>query len=781
MAKAKTKAKPKSAPGETVKIPPSPRILKVLAEIEFAPWQCLAELVDNAFDEFQDAARDGADVGGTLSVELPTDAAGAVVVVDDGRGMALEDITDAVSAGYSSNDPFTKLGLFGMGFNVATARLGDVTTFLSTREGDEEWVGVVISLGEITSDFEVPVVRRRKDDPSVHGTRIEITELNQAGLHFTRPANRTRVRAQLGGVYAHLIGDTGYTLRVDTKSVRAWRHCVWSKERSVPYRKTAVPAVVEIDSALTPVAACRSCGAWQDDLDTQTCEQCASRDLVERERRVIGWLGIARELSPKEYGIDFLRNGRKILRFDKSLFQWSDPDDPSGASQTEYPIEVPANQGRIVGEIHLDHVPVLYTKDGFDTAHRSWRHAVKILRGETALRPTYRSKDDPENDSPLARLFSAYRRNTAGTRHLIVGDGKTRKDTSAWVEKFHDGDAEYQTDEKWWEGVLAHEVAWKKTAAERKRRQEERDRDNRKEDADPTREFLEARDEDDPPAPTPDPQLPYADRVEAQMEHGRPMLELKAEYTAKGVPGQPVPMEAVAVTGTPVVTEEGVRTPVLLHPRAKGAFVALVDLDHPLFRNFDDDPADLVLTALAQQMLVRRGSTAPIAGVVAELKERYLKNKAIDPARLQPEASQLLSDIQSRMVACVKEDPERPWKKAMAQHEREQTAERIATVLRTDDSETVIAKGAYLPIMPPSAVPRVVGEWPEAFLDGRLFAYPYAKLDPGPAQQVLGQLLGLLTDVAWVASSPIGASREELARARLSLEILPFELSTEKT
>lgn len=765
---------------ETVKIPPSPKILKVLAEIDFMPWQCLAELIDNAFDEFQDAARSGDDVGGTVSVQLPTDATGMVVVADDGRGMTLDRITDAVSAGYSSNDPFSKLGLFGMGFNVATARLGDVTTFLSTRENEDEWVGVVIDLTEISADFEVPVVRRPKNDWSVHGTRIEITRLNQAGLHFSRPTNRTRVRAQLGGVYSHLIGDTGYTLSVDTKQVKPWRHCVWSKERSVPYGKTTVPAVIAIDSALTPVAACRSCGAWQDELDARTCEQCESADLVERERRVHGWLGISRELSTKEYGIDFLRNGRKILRFDKSLFQWSDPDDPSGASQVEYPIEVPANQGRIVGEVHLDHVPVLYTKDGFDTAHRSWRHAVKILRGETALRPTYRAKEDPDNDSPLAQLFSAFRRNEAGTRHLMVGDGKGRKDTSVWVDKFHDGDPEYETDAKWWDGVLAHEAAKKKAADERKRQQEARDREDRKGDDDPTREFLEPREPEpeEPPQHQPDPDLPYVDRVQAQIDSGRPMLDLKAEYIARGVPGQPVPLEAVAVAGGQVLTEDGVRTPVLLHPRAKGAFIALVDLDHPLFRNFDDDPADLVLAALAQQMLVRRGSNSPIAAVVAELKERYLATKAIDPTRLQPEANQLLSEIQTRMVSCVSEAPDRPWKKALAEHERAQTAERIATVLRTDDSEKVISAGEYLPIMPPSAVPRVVAEWPEAFLDGHLFTAPYGKLEPGPAHQVLGQLIGLLNDVAWVASSPIGASRDELARARLSLEIVPFELAS---
>ena len=32
---------------------PDPRILEVLGDIPFQPWQCMAELVDNSFDAFQ--------------------------------------------------------------------------------------------------------------------------------------------------------------------------------------------------------------------------------------------------------------------------------------------------------------------------------------------------------------------------------------------------------------------------------------------------------------------------------------------------------------------------------------------------------------------------------------------------------------------------------------------------------------------------------------------------------------------------------------------------------
>ncbi|GAB3855776.1 hypothetical protein GCM10029963_51070 [Micromonospora andamanensis] len=37
---------------ESLDLTPSPRLLEVLGDIPYKPWQCLAELVDNAFDDF---------------------------------------------------------------------------------------------------------------------------------------------------------------------------------------------------------------------------------------------------------------------------------------------------------------------------------------------------------------------------------------------------------------------------------------------------------------------------------------------------------------------------------------------------------------------------------------------------------------------------------------------------------------------------------------------------------------------------------------------------------
>ena len=86
-------------------------------------------------------------------------------ITDNGRGMDLDRLNSALRAGWSGNQRYGQLGLFGMGFNIATARLGNVTTVRTTRAGDPEWISVTIDLRKLAAanDFRVPVVREPED------------------------------------------------------------------------------------------------------------------------------------------------------------------------------------------------------------------------------------------------------------------------------------------------------------------------------------------------------------------------------------------------------------------------------------------------------------------------------------------------------------------------------------------------------------------------------------------------------------------------------------------
>ena len=144
---------------QTIDITPHPRILRTLGEIPFEAWQCLAELIDNSLDAFQSAEESGIQLAEkklviSWSNENVPPAQRLVEVLDTGPGMGLQILQNCVRAGYSGNDPIHHLGLFGMGFNIATARLGEKTLVLSATTDSNHWDGVEI-------DFEAMIQRQQ--------------------------------------------------------------------------------------------------------------------------------------------------------------------------------------------------------------------------------------------------------------------------------------------------------------------------------------------------------------------------------------------------------------------------------------------------------------------------------------------------------------------------------------------------------------------------------------------------------------------------------------------
>jgi len=216
-----------------------------------------------------------------------------------------------------------------------------------------------------------------------------------------------------------------------------------------------ISVIQEINEELSPVWFCQSCG-FESLRAVQVCVECMSKDVIKRERKIWGWLGMQRYLHRADFGLNFLRNGRKILSRDKRLFKWGATED---TAEVEYPIELPM-AGRIIGEIHCDHVPVNLSKDAFDYASADWQEVCRVIRGTGPL--GYRRSvmlGYPVNDSPLARLFHAFRRNDPGARYLIPGDGvrAIHERTRMWADRFYSGDPEFQTDAIWYEAVLDHD------------------------------------------------------------------------------------------------------------------------------------------------------------------------------------------------------------------------------------------------------------------------------------------------------------------------------------
>ena len=774
-----------------MKITPSARILRMLGEIEFDEWQCVAELIDNSFDDFTEIVRGGGLWAGgyKVSVTLPSASVRSteaqVVISDTGRGMSYDRLEQSVRAGWSSNDRFDKLGLFGMGFNVSTARLGRRTRVLTTRVGDPEWIGVEIDLDRIGDDYEADDIRAPKADLNEHGTRIEISRLNQDRAEWLR-RNAANLRTTLGRTYSWILENNPFELWVQGQRVRPRRHCRWGDDRHVVYGAGAssekVPAYIEIDEKFEPAEACADCGNWQT-LGKAACDQCGNDRLFVRERRIHGWLGVQRHLDKREFGIDFLRNGRKILQWDKQLFNWQNPNDPLGAVDTEYPIELANQGGRLIGEIHLDHVPVTYQKNAFEYSDRSWRAAVDYLRGVGPLQPDKAKRAGyPENNSPLGRLYKGYRRNAAGLRCLIPGDGTrpVHEETRRWAQLFHKGDVAYQDDSHWWAAVLRHDAANKQDKVDRARRDTTNQVDEEAvaealgalfDDMDPADGTASA-----PAAPAPEPAKErFQDRVDRYLRNSQIVPELTRDF---GLPriGE-IRVETRRLIGERACDEDGNDTPVLLVQGPGGTATAFLDLAHDGFVKVGSDPADLLLVEVAAVLKVRAETGRGYADLVSALRYRCLPDSVVDVGVVATQARELLSDIRHLMASGIEADAGRAYQ-YLSPDELTATENEMIANGQTVLTEKLGQTGDFLLFVPPLFMVRLLEMWPEAFMDGKVFIGPYETLSAPSARRLsLARVAGYLTDIATLVAFRSDPGTAQLQRTRLSVKLLADELA----
>lgn len=798
---------------EQIEVTPTPRVLSMLGEIEFAPWRCLAELCDNSFDHGLSLIRQGKldpDDNFRVSVVLPKSSDSAreaeVTVMDTGEGMTLAELNNAVRAGWTGNDPFENLGLFGMGFNIATARLGQRTRVMTTKRGDTHWVGVEIDLRELQErgTFEVPVVREQKDDPDVHGTRIQVSRLN-AGNYEDLTGNRIRrTRERLGDVYAPLLLEHAATieLRVNGQVVTPRNYCVWDDSRTVHYSGAnagEIPAVIRFAHELPEGAACDDCRRWQDKNNT-ACQFCESNNLSLRPRYIHGWVGVQRYLDTSDYGIDFVRNGRKILIRDKQLFTWDDPNSLSNDGLIEYPVEPPANNGRLIGQVHIDHVPVEYKKTTFVDGPE-WKAVRDFIRGDGGpLRPNTRREAGYPGlaDGPLGKLYRAFNANRPGARHLIPGNGTQALHEKAreWGKKFHDGDPDYQDDAVWWAAVQTHErIASAGADADFSDLFSDADdqtknvlidmfgddaftapepSDSDDHDDETIDDTEDSDDSDDEPTET------WRERCERWVEDYPVIPDLDFDVAVPGA-SSAVHMTTYLV-GEPVLNEHNQRAPVfsrlLSHVNQLAVFV---DEKHPLFTRFDTPTVDIVFAEVADWFRGRFHSTMSISEIISRLKEEKLPDRRLD-ARISEEAAAILEKVREAMAAALDAAGDNAVPKVaelLSPRERADTEQ----ASESRDGRTFVdasKDGGIVRYVPAITLPRVVEALPSVFFDGKVFVRKHDLLqedNQATRRLNVARIVGYLYDLGILADQPVKLKGDALRRAALSIPLIGGELA----
>lgn len=772
----------------TVDITPSPRVLRMLGQIDFQPWQCLAELVDNSIDAFIDQMTSGKPaIDPRINIQLPTDTqlqsgSGIIIIRDNASGMTEDNLKNAVRAGYSGNDPVEKMGLFGMGFNISTARMGRRTEVWTTRTDDPDWIGIVIDFNSLEKQktFHVPFKKRRKTpseiNEGVHGTEIKISELEMDRVRpLIRGVGKRKTRDRLGKIYGRVMARLGIEIFYDGDRIKPYKHCVWDASRTVDTQAFGrVPAQINIDKKLPPKGFCTICWVWLHE-EENTCPSCGhSQTIIERQRRLKGWIGIQRYFDKEHFGIDLIRNGRVIEELDKSFFTFVDEN---GDQIFEYPIDAVHWGGRIIGELEIDFVRVSHQKDAFDKLDPEWKKVVEIIRGKSPLQPKIAERVGlGKNDSPLARLFAGYRKgNSAGLKDLVPGNsdgsGINSGPIKDYVNSFYNGESAFQSDEKWYELVLLAErgkrgsSAGADDAAGEFPLSDDNESQNKVHD--------EGNDESENPEVETD-SIKSDESIEFDSE-------LSRTYELDVIPVS-IPVKVVAykhkndINGKPfTIKPEGFTFKFNYCPNS------------PYFEEGLDTPADCLLIDLAQHFLTLTGETNrsyPVSTLFRNLRSKYFPETSGDLIKSAETAATLMAELRRHF------DEYLPEKAPIDMNSISDTKlnQIRKTALQSEGLtpqhvDELISQGRFGRFVSINYVIDLFKLWPDLVTDGKFFNLPYIELTEDLKVFTYDELANSLQDILWLSEEAVSTlSKDNLWRLRYkkataSLNLLQFRRS----
>lgn len=781
-----------SVMGNRVDITPTPRILRTLGEIPFQPWQCIAELIDNSIDAFLDNEEILAER--KITVAWSKDSVPmqqrTLEVCDNAQGMTLEQMQNAVRAGYSSNDPINNLGLFGMGFNIATARLGELTTISSTRVGDEYWVSLTLDFDALlrSGRFEVPVTYEKKYDRNEHGTRIIVSKL-KSGIPETLSMKENDIRRILQKVYSPLLTSTDIVIIVKGKQLIAQPHCVWSDSRYVVWEKRPVPAYIQIDHSfgVQHFDVSKNRYLTQDEIDVLLADANNGKPIpahiVPREKRVHGWIGIQRYSNPDDFGIDFIRNGRKILMSDKSLFYYENPW--TGTKEIQYPVELGSTVGgRIIGELHVDYLLPTYQKNDFDRTDYSWRQTIEYICGVGPYLPKARKANGITEpvEAVIPLLCNAYRRTDPGTKCLALPSAVAKR----FLTEFHHNNADYISDELWFKAA-----------------QEEDQRRNGGGNDTPVNHGDTATDDIDsyinggsaanagatqsanpksrtktPPQNNPAP-VPQTTTKEELLSRAVRVEQMTGQYSYATI--SPINVQTYELKNGHILVN-GEKRPCYFE--ADGVSCTYIyDPRHTAFTQYPMTAKGVLLQYLAERIKLRDGAFGgDIVQIYFKLAQDMMRETRIDKAALQEKADaffRILREKMSDALAGIKDQV------LAVIHESTGEVEETVSALLTD-SERLMAFQAMeidgydvFDVLPVRTLLRLIDRFPEYVYDSKVLkvvymgiALPDDKATERMREEAKERMQSFLKDGARMLTTTTVPNKNELARAAISIDFL---------
>lgn len=296
-----------------ISILPDRSLMPKIGQTGYSVSQAISELVDNSID--------ASPIGKLLTVEIYFDSNKKTVeVLDNGIGMDEETAANSMKLAHSSKK--NKLGEFGLGLKTAATSLGKNFQVITTKEGsDEEYIL------EYNEDEWL-----KRGDWTKHELKIK------SGIDKAHSGTTVRIKDLHFSIYPNLPGN----IRSDLAT------------RFAPF--------IESGEVIIKVNA-KPCEPKPLELKNEYCPPDGKEQFkikLESGNEVWGWRGLLKKGSDKgNYGFRVFRRGRLIMQYEKIGFN-------------------PHPEARqIIGELHLDHVPVTHNKREFIQESPLWKEIIE--------------------------------------------------------------------------------------------------------------------------------------------------------------------------------------------------------------------------------------------------------------------------------------------------------------------------------------------------------------------------------------------------------------------
>lgn len=285
-----------------INITPNKSIYRKMGRSSHGFNESISELVDNSIDAMTDEQKEEKN---KLIVKILINSnTHNLIVIDNGKGMSEKEAAKAIVLAESTKSK-ADLGEYGFGLKTAALSIGKTFNITTGQKGESKGYHFVYDEDEWENNPELSwnsfPFNEIKKPNNEHGTNIKIENLKIK----LNPIRVTSLKNDLGKRYRAYINRGVLVIQVNTKLCK--------------------PEKID----------------WSEGYPKQF-------DIETKFGKIHGIIGLMKEGSQKGlYGFDLFRKGRMVRPYEKFAI----PEHPTSA--------------RIMGEIHLDFVPITHEKNHF--------------------------------------------------------------------------------------------------------------------------------------------------------------------------------------------------------------------------------------------------------------------------------------------------------------------------------------------------------------------------------------------------------------------------------